>query len=583
MVVAGSKPMARCAGILLLFCLAAPSLNAQVLSYRDVAHGDDVAVQMAVRCSRPHLTASLAPGGVRVRMTGLGSPREFTITRVRDASPDDIALDLYFYLPNDLTMLDSYGDMMRLAAQIPAAMRTFGHRNHHYYYYTYSACADGTGRVVAAHHTLYNRPYYLARAAELGGLEEKLAEIPQDETCAFPRGRRFFRGVNVHDGLNALIDLLEEEGVSRGVQHRPRILLMVAEGRNTNVGPAGEVDLDRLEAVFDQVILFQPDIAPVQYAINQAKLGRIGGLNAAILRRYRIARKREKGCESWEGPARCIESIEQEVANVSAVLEDNPGIVSGAFGGRRFVSRVGLTRILATVTGREREAYVARLARDLDRAIPRPTGLDCLGLALRERGLGDQVVVGGRPGTVLTCPGAGQEPGTTTPGDSVRSMAEALMELSPFAQARVLEGCVRDGRLSPSVEIRDQVDVTVLVDWEEGVEAVCTRASFLPTSPDREAEGESRGETLEAGAPAPGTPPADTGGRTSRSGPRRAALEPTGANAVPDWARLVCEDQDTAPPAVRSAVGRGVPPVALLGGALIGFLVGWIFTSRRRA
>ncbi len=570
------------AAVLLILSLGTLPGRAQVLHYEEVELGDDIAVQMTVRCRRPHLTSSLEPGRTRVLVTGMGNPTEFVMTRVRDATPDDLPLDLYFYVPNDLTMLDSYGDMMLAVAEVPAMMRTLGHREHHYYFYTYSSCAGNGSSVSAVHHRPYNRDYYLGRAGEVGGLREMVSRIPQEKDCTYAFNRRLFRGVNVHDALNALLALLEEEDTEAGTRRRPRILLAVAEGRNRKVGSGGEVDLERLEALFDQVILFQPDIAPVQFAIHQKRLGKIGGLNAAILRRYRMERKREKGCESWEGPARCYETIEQEVANVSAVLDDNPGIVAGAFGGRRFVSRVGLTSILSSITGREREAYVARIARDVDRAIPRPTGLDCLALALRERGLGDIVIVGGRAETALTCPGREGDGARRRPAGVVRSAAEALMELSPFAQARVIQGCVTDGRLSPSVEIRDRVDVTVLAGGENGVEAVCASASFMP---DGGAGSLKNGkpapeETTESPASLGGSTPL-TGGSAGSTGEPDAPKRATGPG-VPDWAVLVCGDEPAiAPP--REGKRGGIPPVALVAGCVLGFLLGWLFTSRRRA
>ncbi len=539
---------------------------AQILNYRQVEIGDDLAVQIALRCTRDHLTASLAPGTSEVLVTGMGDPKSFPVSQVREAAPDDLPLDLYFYVPVDLTMLDSHHDLLQAVAEVPAMMRTLGHRSHHYYFYTYSMCAGDGQAVTAVHHGPYNRGYYLARRGEVGGLQEMLSRIPQDRACSYPGRRKLFQGVNVHDALQALLSLLEDEGTVR-THRRPRILLMVAEGRNRTVGPGGEVDLDRLETMFDQVILFQPDIAPVQFAIHQKKLGRIGGLNAAIVRRYRLERKREKGCESVEGPARCYESIEQEAANVAAVLEENPGILSGAFGGRRFISRIGLTQMIASLTGREKAPYLARIARDVDLAIPRPRGLDCLALALRDRGIGDLVVVGGRKETRLECPGRAHGEGGKSSARAAASMTEALMELSPFAQARVIQGCFREGRLSRSVVIQDRVTVSILVK-QGGGEAVCTTASFLPDEGGGPADPGSSLEVPGAQASSP-VPIASSGEKE----------EPW--ISAPGWARLAC-----APPSP-SAIGppperTGIPPVAVLAGAVLGFLLGWMAMGRRR-
>jgi hypothetical protein len=212
--------------------------------------------------------------------------------------------------------------------------------------------------------------------------------------------------------------------------------------------------------------------------------------------------------------------------------------------------------MLASITGREKAAKLKALQRSIDRAIPRPTGLDCLALKLRSHHLGDIVILGGRRGVHLSC---GSEV-STTESDAVDSLSEALLKASPFAQAKVVEGCLEDGNAQYGLSIKTGLTVRVVAGDKKEATSLCTEQEIMPdlaaiTNPDSLGKGDS----TEARDGKPENP------------------------SVPAWAARACElpvRQTGTRILAPSSLGK-VSPITVFASGLVGFLLGWIFMGRR--
>jgi hypothetical protein len=385
-----------------------------------------------------------------------------------------------------MTMLDAHEMLMEQVRELPFWLKSMGHRRHRIHLLTYSGCpkgrdvGQGDARLVSETGTSLDQGISSGRPDRMAGVVDAIqvdSNVSGTETC----GRRF-EGAELHGLLRDLLKMATGDyRLGTGERReRGRIALVVHDGRNVSEDAAlSNPEIDRMTETFDQVILLQPDIAPLVWA---AQVYRSSGPAVRMAKEVFVDRVKKdlyKDCVALRGAAACKTPKERRKRTNAArqVVETvSPRTLTGTIHHRQFVTRSSLVTLMSGSARIGSAKYVGR-AREIDRVFRRPTGMDALGCRLAELNKGGLELLGGYPGQELSC-GATGSAETDRPG-----MARIIERHSPFAHAYTVEVCVDEegealtGRTSFRLELDGRTCVEGERDFSRQVGTPSSRLS----------------------------------------------------------------------------------------------------------
>lgn len=454
-----------------------------------VAVDCDAAQNQADAAKRPDAWSLLVAG----KKTG-------RIGRVGPSAPDDIPLDLFLVVPRDMTMLDAHADLMEQISELPYWLSAMGHRRHRVHLITYSGCANtlekGEGATNLVAHTgssldrgvLTNDPK--AMAAVVDTVKHDTNE-DDSKVC----GK--FEGADAGAVVKDLVGMFTGP-FNLPERQRGRILVFMHDARNVTDEPKFRgAEVQKLLEMFDQLLILQPDIAPMIWAQEVYRGGGPAGRLAKNFFAQRIREDLYRDCVELRGATACKtegQTASRAAAATQIMATISPRTLTGSINHRQFITRSNLITLLSGSAKVGTRGYTVKRD-EVDKAFKRPTGLDQLGCLLAEDGKGGLELMGGYAGQKLTCEKE------ASPEDDASTMAEIIHAHSPFAKSYTVEVCLDEskdkieGPVSYRIETAGQLCVSGKRDFRQSAGAPSERMSpqSLVDSVCGLAEGKSAG------------------------------------------------------------------------------------------
>lgn len=402
-------------------------------------------LRVAVTCeaaqSRPEAVKSPDAWSLLVagKKTGL-------IGRVGPSAPDDIPLDLFIVAPRDMTMLDAHEDLMEQITELPYWLSALGHRRHRLHLLTYSGCRNAQDQGQGETHLVSHTGYSLDKGVltrEPKAMAAVVDTVKLDTNDVDPKICGRFEGADAGLLFEDLVSMFTG-AFSLPERQRGRILVLLHDGRNVKTEPKYRgPQVQKLLELFDQLLILQPDIAPMIWA---EEVYRGGGPAGRMAKNFFASRVRDdlyRDCVELRGRAACLTDAQKKSRAAAAqqiMGTISPRTLTGSINHRQFITRSNLITLLSGSAKVGSRGYTVK-REEVDRAFERPTGLDKLGCLLAEDGKGGLELMGGYPGQTLSC-----EKAEGTAEEDPSTMAEIIHAYSPFAQSYTVEVCLDEAK-----------------------------------------------------------------------------------------------------------------------------------------
>ena len=401
------------------------------------------------------------------------------VGRVIPSAPDDIPLDLFLVLPRDMTMLDAHETLMEQLTQLPYWLNAMGHRRHRIHVVTYSGCPNGavpgerTSRLVAETGTSLQQGILSSDPAKMRAMVEAIKNDNNNEDRKVCGSK--FPGVEFNTLMRELTGMFSES-FNMGTRERGRIIFVMHDGRNVDEKQAlTNPEIDKMITIFDQVVLLQPDIAPLIWAAEVYRGSGPAGRLAKNFFRQRIQEDLYRDCIALRGRTACLSADQKSTRRTAAnqiMATVSPRTLTGSINHRQFVTRSSLITLLSGSARLGSRSYTGK-AKEVDKAFTRPIGIDKLGCRLAELRKGGLELLGGYPGQKLSCQA------TKNSDEAAGTLAEVIERNSPFAKSYTVEVCLdeSDKGLEGEVPYRVEINSQLCVEGRQNFKSAATSAS----------------------------------------------------------------------------------------------------------